>query len=187
MRKIILQTVLALSLVWMLVVPAVVSLAADTPRRGGILNFVVPAEPPSYDGHRETTFAMLHPVRPFYSVLIRLNPENPASQTDFVGDLALKVPPPTDGDKIYRFKLRRNAAFWDGQPVTAHDVVATFNKIIFPPPGVHSARKAFYSMVDKVYAVGDYTVAFALKYPSSAFIPAVVNPFNLIYNARSNC
>jgi peptide/nickel transport system substrate-binding protein len=184
MRKIRPQTVIAMALVWMLVLAAVGARAAETPRRGGILNFVVPAEPPSYDGHREVTFGMLHPIRPFYSVLIRVNPENPSSSTDFVGDLALAVPTPTDGGKIYTFKLRRNASFWDGQPVTAHDVVATFNKIIFPPPGVHSARKAFYSMVDKVYAAGDYTVVFALNYPSSAFIPAVANPFNFIYNAK---
>jgi peptide/nickel transport system substrate-binding protein len=175
---------IALALVWMLVLTAVGSRAADTPRRGGILNFVVSAEPPSFDGHREVTFAVLHPIRPFYSVLIRVNPKNPSSPTDFVGDLALGVPTPTDGGKTYIFKLRKNASFWDGQPVTAHDVVATFNKIIFPPPGVHSARKAFYSMVDKVYAADDYTLVFALKYPSSGFIPAMANPFNFIYNAK---
>jgi len=184
MRKIRPQTVIALTLVWMVVLPAVVLRAAETPRRGGILNFVVSAEPPSYDGHRETTFALIHPIRPFYSTLIRVNPENPSSPTDFVGDLAREVPAPTDGGKIYTFKLRRNASFWDGQPVTAHDVVATFNKIISPPPGVVSARKAFYSMVDKVYAADDYTVVFALKYPSSAFIPAVANPFNFIYSTK---
>jgi peptide/nickel transport system substrate-binding protein len=184
MRKIRPQTVIALTLVWMVVLPVVVSRAAQTPRRGGILNFVVSAEPPSYDGHRETTFALIHPIRPFYSTLIRVNPDNPSSPTDFVGDLALEIPAATDGGKIYTFKLRRNASFWDGQPVNAHDVVATFNKIIFPPPGVFSARKAFYSMVDKVYAADDYTVAFALKYPSFAFIPAVANPFNFIYSAK---
>jgi len=184
MRKIRRQTVTALALVWILLLPAVASRAAETPRRGGILNFVVSAEPPSYDGHRETTFAMLHPIRPFYSLLIRVNPENPSSPTDFVGDLALEVPTPTHGGKTNPFRLRRNASFSDGQPVTAHDVVATFNKIIFPPPGVHSARKAFYSMVDKVYPADDYTVVFALKYPSSAFIPAVANPFNFIYSAK---
>jgi peptide/nickel transport system substrate-binding protein len=68
---------------------------------------------------------------------------NPSDPTDFVGDLALEVPAPTDGGKTYAFTLRRNATFWDGQPVTAHDVVATFHKIISPPEGVHSARKAF--------------------------------------------
>ncbi len=167
-----------------LVLPTLGAMAAETPKRGGILTYVVPAEPPSFDGHREATFALIHPVAPFYSTLIRVNPENPSSPTDIVGDLALEVAQPTDGGKKYTFKLRRNAKFWDGQPVTAADVVASFNKIISPPKGVKSARKAFYTMVDKVYATDDYTVVFELKYPSSAFIPAVANPFNFIYSAK---
>jgi peptide/nickel transport system substrate-binding protein len=173
---------IALALLCLLALP--VAGAAETPRRGGILNYVVPDEPPSFDGHRETTFALIHPIAPFYSTLIRVNPENPASPTDFVGDLALGVPEPTDGGRTYTFTLRQNATFWDGQPVTAHDVVATFNKIIFPPEGVRSLRKAFYSMVDRVYATDDSTVVFALQYPSSAFIPALANPFNFIYSAQ---
>ncbi|HET7854559.1 MAG TPA: ABC transporter substrate-binding protein [Candidatus Methylomirabilis sp.] len=158
--------------------------AAETPRRGGILTFVVSEEPSSYDGHREDTFAMLHWTRPFYSVLIRENPANPASPTDFVGDVALEVPEPTDGGKKYTFRLRKDAKFWDGQPVTAHDVVASFKKIIFPPEGVVSTRKAFFSMVDKVSATDDTAVVFELKYPSSAFIPALANPFNYLYSAK---
>ncbi len=39
---------------------------AAAPKRGGTLKFVVPAEPPSFDGHRETTFALIHPIAPFY-------------------------------------------------------------------------------------------------------------------------
>jgi peptide/nickel transport system substrate-binding protein len=182
MRRIRPQTMIALALLCLLALP--VAGAAETPRRGGILTFVVAAEPPSFDGHREDTFALIHPIAPFYSMLIRVNPENPSSSTDFVGDLALEVPEPTDGGKTYTFKLRQNATFWDGQPVTAHDVVATFNKIIFPPENVRSLRKAFYSMVDKVYATDDSTMVFALKYPSSAFIPALANPFNFIYSAQ---
>ena len=48
--------------------------AAETPQRGGVLNFVVGSKIPSYDGHRETTFGVIHPLAPFYSVLIRVNP-----------------------------------------------------------------------------------------------------------------
>ena len=175
---------------WVLTVLAVLlgfptsSSLAETPKRGGILNFVVSGEPPSYDGHRESTFAMLHWTRPFYSVLIHVNPENPASPTDFVGDLAVAVPEPTEGGKKYTFRLRPNAKFWDGQPVTAHDVVASFSKIIFPPKGVKSARKSFYTMVKTVTVVDDMTVVFELKYPSSAFIPALANPYNYIYSAK---
>ena len=49
--------------------------AAETPVHGGILNFVVGSTIPSYDAHQETTFGMIHPIRPFYSLLIRVNPE----------------------------------------------------------------------------------------------------------------
>ena len=97
MRTIKLQTVLALVLVCMLALPAVGALAVETPKRGGILTFVVASYPPGFDGHREYTFAMLQPTRPFYSVLIRVNPENPSSPTDFIGDLALEVPGPRTG------------------------------------------------------------------------------------------
>jgi peptide/nickel transport system substrate-binding protein len=95
MRQIRPQTMIALSLLFL--VAFLIADAAETPRHGGILTFMVATEPPSFDGHREPTFAVIHPLAPFYSTLIRVNPENPASPTDFVGDLALDVPAPTDG------------------------------------------------------------------------------------------
>ena len=58
-----------------------------SPKSGGILNFVVGSKIPSYDGHQETTFGMIHPIRPFYSLLIRVNPDNPADPADFKCDL----------------------------------------------------------------------------------------------------
>ena len=156
--------------------------AAETPKHGGILKFVVPDEPPSYDGHRETTFAMIHPIRPFYSVLIKVNPDNPSSTTDFVCDVCEgKVPAPTDGGKVYTFKIRDDVKFHSGEKLTVQDVIATFQKIIFPPPGVASARKAYYVMVESVTAPDAHTVVFKLKYPSGAFIPALAVPFNFIY------
>jgi peptide/nickel transport system substrate-binding protein len=40
--------------------------ANDTPKRGGILTYMIPADsPPSFDGHRESTFATIHAVAPF--------------------------------------------------------------------------------------------------------------------------
>src|SRR5215813_10838115 len=66
--------------------------AADTPKRGGTLTFLIPADaPPSLDGHRETTFATIHTAAPFYSVLIRIDPNNPSNSTDFVCDLCTAV------------------------------------------------------------------------------------------------
>ena len=157
------------------------SLAA-TPKKGGILKFVVAGEAPSWDGHRETTYANVHPIAPFYSVLIRVNPDNPGSPTDFRCDLCTAMPKPTEGDTKYTFKLRKNVKFHDGTPLTAQDILATYEKIINPPAGVSSARKAYYAMVESVTAPDDHTVVFKLKYPSGAFLPALANPFNYVYS-----
>ncbi len=155
--------------------------AAAGPTKGGVLKYVVPAEPPSFDGHRETTFALIHPIAPFYSLLIRVDPSVPYNGT-FVCDLCTEMPKPTDGGKTYTFKIHDGVKFSDGSTLTAQDVVATYKKIIFPPEGVASARKAFYVMVDSVSAPDDHTVVFKLKYPSGAFIPALANPYNFIYS-----
>ncbi|MFQ5757895.1 MAG: ABC transporter substrate-binding protein, partial [Acidiferrobacterales bacterium] len=104
--------------------------AMEKPQKGGILNFVVGSKIPSYDGHRETTFGVIHPLAPFYSVLIRVNPENPQSATDFVCDLCKgKVRAPTEGGTKYTFKIKKGVKFHDGTPLTAADIKATFDKI----------------------------------------------------------
>jgi len=156
-----------------------------TPKKGGILNFVVGSKIPSYDGHVETTFGMVHPIRPFYSLLIRINPENPSSPTDFVCDVCEgDVPTGTDGGKTFTFKIRSDVKFHDGTPMTSQDVLATFNKIIFPPEGIASSRKAFFKMVDTITAPDDTTLVFKLKFPSGSFMPAVATPFNFIYSKK---
>src|SRR5206468_129516 len=66
---------------------AVPALAQEKPRSGGELIFVGAAEPPGFDGHREETFGMLHPVGPHYSTLMRVDPTDKTG-TKFVGDLA---------------------------------------------------------------------------------------------------
>ena len=41
--------------------------AEDRPRRGGELLFIMPAaDPPSYDAHREDTFAVIQPAAPHH-------------------------------------------------------------------------------------------------------------------------
>ena len=167
----------------MVAVLATLPAAADEePKYGGTLTYMIPADaPPSFDGHRESTYATVHSVAPFYSVLIRINPENPSSSTDFVCDLCTEMPQPTDDGKTYTFKIRQDVKFHDGGPLTAADVAASFNAIIFPPDGVLSARASNYLMVDKVEAPGPGTVVFRLKFATSAFLPAIADPFNFIY------
>jgi peptide/nickel transport system substrate-binding protein len=170
------------ALAGLLAVPATTSgVSAQTPKKGGIFKYVVPAEPPSFDGHRETTFALIHPIAPFYSTLIRVEPENPNSG-NYVCDVCTEMPEPADGGKTYTFKIRKDIKFHDGTALTAKDVHATFQRIIFPPEGVSSARRAQFSMVESVTSPDNETVVFKLKHPSGAFIPALATPYNFIYS-----
>jgi peptide/nickel transport system substrate-binding protein len=168
-----------------LVLGATAPKAAETPKRGGILRIVVGSKIPSYDGHRESTFGMIHPIRPFYSLLLRINPDNPQSATDFVCDLCEgKVSKPTNGGLKYTFKIRSDVIFHDGTPLSSADLKATFDKIIFPPKDIPSTRKAFYGMVDKITAPNATTLVMDLKYPSGAFIPALAMPYNFVYSKK---
>jgi len=156
--------------------------AEETPKHGGILTYVIPADsPPSFDGHREETYATIHSVAPFYSVLIRANPMDPSSP-DMVCDLCTEMPKPTDGGKTYTFKIRSGVKFTDGTPLTSADIVASWNKIIFPPEGVVSPRQSNFLMVDKIEAPDPTTVVFHLKFATDAFIPALADPYAFIYS-----
>ena len=170
-----------------LIVLAVLSAAAPTlaqeaPKQGGMFAYMIPADaPPSLDGHRETTYATVHTAAPFYSTLIRVNPQNPSSTTDFVCDLCTAMPQPKDEGKTYTFKIRSGVKFHDGSPLTAADVAASWNAIIHPPEGTTSARESFYVMVDRVEAPDPTTVMFHLKFATGAFLPALADPFAWIY------
>src|SRR6266436_3571395 len=156
--------------------------AGETPKYGGSLIFMIPADaPPSFDAHREGTFATVHSAAPFYSVLIRVDPNNPSSTTDFVCDLCAAVPQPTDSGRTYTFKIRDGDKFHDGALLTAADVAASWNKIIHPPEGTLSPRESHYMMVDTVEALDPTTVVFHLKFATAAFLPALADPFSWIY------
>jgi peptide/nickel transport system substrate-binding protein len=108
--------------------------AAEAPKRGGTLTYMIPADaPPSFEGHRESTSAIVHGFAPFYSLLVRINPDNPASTTEITCDLCTAMAQPTDGGKTYTFVPYRSylkgfriapthfinqdlARLWRGQP-----------------------------------------------------------------------
>jgi peptide/nickel transport system substrate-binding protein len=119
------------------------ALAAETPKRGGVLTYMIPADaPPSFDGHRESTFATAH---------------------------------------AYAFTIRDGVRFHDGSPLSAADVAASFEHIVFPPAGVLSARAANFLMVDRIETPDPRTVVFRLKFPTAAFLTSLASPFNWVY------
>jgi len=176
MRKALLSAAMALGLV------AAAPADAQTPKRGGHLTYMIAADGgPSLDGHRETTYAVLHATAPFYSTLIRVKPDEPSNTTEFACDLCTEFPTPTDNGLTWTFKIRKGVKFHDGSPLTAHDVVASWQKIVHPPKGVASAREALFVMVDTITAPDDETVVFKLKYATLTFLPALADPYAYIY------
>jgi peptide/nickel transport system substrate-binding protein len=151
--------------------------AAETPRRGGVLLAVIGADAPGLDPHQESTFATLQPVAPLYSTLLQIDPY---SYPNIIGDVASEWTISPDG-LTYTFKIRPGIRFHDGSPLTAADVKATYDKIIFPPAGVRSIRQSFYTAVANVEARDPSTVVFKLKSPSASLLSGLASPWNVIF------
>jgi peptide/nickel transport system substrate-binding protein len=158
------------------VVPAAAQ-SKETPRRGGILLAAIGADAPSLDPHQETTFATMEVVAPLYSTLLQIDPLN---YPKIIGDLATEWKIAPDG-LTYTFKIHRGVRFHDGSPLTAADVKATYDKIVFPPPGVRSVRKNSYAAVQSIEAPDADTVVFKLKFPSASLLDNLASPWNVIY------
>ena len=172
-----LASLLAVALGALLAIP----LQAQTPRSGGELVFPVPSEPPSYDGHRENTFGLIHPFAPFYNTLLRVDPNDPGGTKPYPS-LAESWTVSADA-KTYTFKIRSGVKFHDGSTLTSKDIKATYDKIIFPPPGVGSDRKGQYAVVKAIEAPDAHTVVFRLKFPAGSFISSLLSPYNFVYKA----
>ena len=99
-----------------------------------------------------------------------------------VGDLA-ELWTISDDGLTYTFTLRQGVKFHDGSPLTARDVKASYDKIIFPPAGVVSDRQSQYTMVEAVDVLDDFTVRFRLKRPSGSMLSSLASPWNFIYKA----
>ena len=162
----------------LLLIPMATDVAvAETPRRGGVLLAVIGADPPSLDCHQEQTFACIQLVAPLYNLLLQIDPYN---YPKVVGDLATDWKISADG-RTYTFKIRQGVKFHDGSPLTAADVKASYDKIVFPPEGTRSIRKTHYTAIASIDAPDAATVVFKLKFPSASLLDNLASPWNVIY------
>ena len=149
----------------------------ETPRRGGVLLAAIAADAPSLDPHQEQTFATMQMVAPLYSTLLQIDPYG---YPKVIGDAASEWKISPDG-LTYTFKIRPGIRFHDGSPLTAADIKASYDKIVFPPAGVRSIRKNAYAAIAGVEAPDASTVVFKLKYPSASLLGNLASPWNVIY------
>ena len=137
---------------------------AQQPRYGGTLRIAFGVTTSNYDLQQGASNSVLTHL---YSNLVRLNPVD--GLKTIVPDVAESFVVAPNG-LAYTFTLRSGVQFHDGTPLTADDVVATYNRMIFPPQGIVSLLKDRYAAVAKVEAVDPRTVKFTMNEPSAIFL-----------------
>ena len=173
------RRLIAVALAGLLAGIGIAAAAEPSPKRGGTLEFAVLVEPNDYDCHANISFAVLHPVAPHYSTLLKFDGPN---YPQVVGDLADAWSVSPDR-RTYTFKLRPNALFHDGSKLTSADVKASYQRIIDPPPGVVSARRVDYTAISGIDTPDPRTIVFHLAWPEAAMLANFASPWNCIYSA----
>jgi peptide/nickel transport system substrate-binding protein len=153
---------------------------AQTPKRGGNLNFAISAETPHYDCHGSDTYATLHFSSPFHSTLLRYNL---AKMPEIQGDLAKSWTVSPD-KKTYTFTLSEGVKFHDGTPLTSADIKATYDRLRNPPQGVVSTRKATFADIDTIETPNPTTVVFKMKAVNASMLDHFASPWNCVYAAK---
>jgi len=92
------------------------------------------------------------------------------------GNLAATVEAPDDRSWV-QFTLRPEAKWSDGQPVTAHDVVWTFETLTTKGKPLY---KAYYANVSKVEAIDDHTVKFTFDMANNRELPLIVGQLTVL-------
>lgn len=92
----------------------------------------------------------------------------------------------SDDRRTLTFKLRKGATFWDGSPVTAHDVKWSFDRAVslggFPAAqmGAGSMEKP-----DQFEAVDDETFRVHLPHGSKLSLPDLTTPVAIVINSKA--
>src|SRR5882757_7464226 len=159
---------------------AVPEAAAQSPKKGGTLQFAISAETPHYDSHGSDTFATLHFAAPFYSTLLKFNLDK---YPEVMGDLAESWTAAPDL-LTYTFKLNPGVKFHNGQELTSEDVKATYDRLRNPPAGVVSVRQATFADIATIETPDPLTVVFKMKAVNAAMLEHFASPWNAIYSAK---
>ena len=157
-----------------------------SPKRGGVLRYAFYVSMPHFDIHQAASGISTIVQGPMYDNLLRVHPLSAAREV--VPDLAHSWDISEDG-KTYTFYLREGVKFHDGALLTADDVKATFDRIIFPPPGMISPREDNFKVIaaQEVRVVDPLTVQFILSEPRTAnlVIGAMAAGYNAIVRKQS--
>lgn len=139
---------------------------------GGMITWGKPSEVLSTDAHLSadgTSWAMYYLV---YDTLVTTTDDLKISP-----GLAESWEQPTP--TTYIFKLRKNAAFSNGRPLTSEDVVGSLKRLVDPKLGSYAGRQI--GDVKSVVALDDHTVKLELEQPNTAVLSVLSVSMTAIY------
>ncbi len=140
------------------------------PRRGGSLVVRMTVDPPSLNRLVDSDWWGARIAELVYERLVDMDPYDDPDYA-YRPVLAESWEESEDGT-VFTFKLRRDVSWHDGKPFTAHDVIATFDKVLHPETrSVHV--RAYMEELESVEALDDYTVRFTWKQPYALAMSAM--------------
>ncbi len=102
-----------------------------------------------------------------YDTLTRRSLDEPFTEYGLLAEKIEKAP----DNRWVRFTLRRAARFHDGHPVTAEDVVFSFDTLMKDGAPQY---KAYYADVEKAVAEGEHRVRFVFRHNGNRELPLIV-------------
>ena len=148
---------------WILVVGFVLAISTAGWAANSKIIVAVPDEPPSLDPTTNASAAIDQILNQnVYEGLVRVTPTGeiePALAESF--DIA------PDG-KTYTFHLRRGVSFHNGDPFSASDVVATFERNANPATG--HPHPEYYAHIEQIETPDPYTVIFRMAQTDAGFL-----------------
>jgi peptide/nickel transport system substrate-binding protein len=86
---------------------------------------------------------------------------------------------------VYTFKLHAGVRFQNGDPLTADDVVFSFERVLHPPPHHAHPHADDMAPVKTMQAVGPTTVRVTLEQRSHGWLYAMTGPAGVIYDPKA--
>lgn len=143
-------------------------LAQDEPPKGGQVIVGLSQEPTIFNPLKSTLEVDRGAQFAMFDSLWRVN-----EKSELVPNLATEIPTVENGGisedgLTYTFKLREDAKWHDGEPLTAADVVFSHNTIV--NPDFVAGTKIGHDKVAEISAPDDYTVTMTLSEPYAPFL-----------------
>jgi peptide/nickel transport system substrate-binding protein len=144
------------------------------PIRGGVLRTAGVLPVSVYDPQRLASLRISDHSAAVFNSLVRTDPmKEQVSVENMVPDLAENWEVSPDG-KTYTFHLHRGVKFHDGYPFTSKDVKYSLDKLRDPE---RSAYSAYFTPIDSVEIVDDYTVNVHLAHPYPYLLAYLAPPY----------